>query len=208
MTAALTLQAVPNAQDRDITQVVVRERNRLHSFIRRRVPDAGDADDILQEVWFELVEATRLPQPFAQPIEQVGAWLFRVARNRITDRFRRNAVRGATMAHPAQEAGSDGQYDEPTRSIEELLPAPEDGPDALYARRVLLEQLDAALDELPAAQREVFLAHEIEGRSFQQMADETGVSINTLLARKRYAVLHLRERLRAIHQEIHTNEGT
>jgi RNA polymerase sigma factor (sigma-70 family) len=203
MTATLTLQAGATAQDRDITEVVTRERPRLRSFIRRRVPDAGDAEDILQEVWFELVEATRL----LQPIEQVGAWLFRVARNRITDRFRRDAVRGAAMSLPGQDAAEEEPGEAASASIEELLPAPEAGPDALYARRVLLEELDAAIDELPAAQREVFLAHEIEGKSFQQMARETGLSINTLLARKRYAVRHLRERLRAIHQQINDDEG-
>ncbi|SPJ17331.1 DNA-directed RNA polymerase specialized sigma subunit, sigma24 (fragment) [Burkholderiales bacterium] len=144
-----------------------------------------------------MVEAARL----LQPVEQVGAWLFRVARNRIIDRFRK------ARSTPAAQDQTSTVGDDEVRSLEELLPSREDGPEALYARRVLLEELDAALEELPAAQRDVFLAHELEGRSFRELAQETGLSINTLLARKRYAVLHLRRRLRAIYREINADEG-
>jgi RNA polymerase sigma factor (sigma-70 family) len=197
MSAVTNLLLAVADQDKQITEVVARERNRLRSFIRRRVSDPGDVDDILQEVFYELVEAARL----LQPVEQVGAWLFRVARNRIIDRFRK-----ARSTPAAQDQTSTVGEDE-VRSLEELLPSREDGPEALYARRVLLEELDAALEELPAAQRDVFLAHELEGRSFRELAQETGLSINTLLARKRYAVLHLRRRLRAIYREINADEG-
>ncbi len=197
MEASLALGPTRADQDRNITAVVARERARLRNFIRRRVSDPVDADDILQDVFFELVEASRL----VEPIEQVGAWLFRIARNRIIDRFRKNSLRPAPLGL-AQSSG-----DEVAPSFEELLPSPDGGPDAAYARRVLLEELDAALDELPAMQREVFIAHEIDGQSFRELALETGIGINTLLARKRRAVLHLRERLQQIHQDFTMNEG-
>jgi RNA polymerase sigma factor (sigma-70 family) len=197
MEASTTLDSAMADQDRNITAVIERERGRLRSFIGRRVSDPGDVDDILQDVFFELVAASRL----LQPIEQVGAWLFRVARNRIVDRFRRKSV------EPTKIEGSSAIVDEDEPSLEELLPSPDAGPEARYARRLLLEELDAALEELPAAQREVFVAHELEGRSFRELASETGLSINTLLARKRYAVLHLRDRLQAIHMEFNTSEG-
>lgn len=166
-------------QDQRISDVIGREQSRLRGFIRRRVPDPRDAEDILQDVFYELVEANRL----LMPIEHVTAWLFRVARNRITDFFRRSRP----------ESSSD--------SLEDLLPSPEAGPEAVYARHVLLEELESAIGELPPEQRDVFIAHELEGRSFKDMASETGVSINTLLSRKRYAVLHLRERLQSLYDE-------
>jgi RNA polymerase sigma factor (sigma-70 family) len=197
MSAVTNLLLAVADQDKQITEVVARERNRLRGFIRRRVSDPSDVEDILQEVFYELVEAARL----LQPVEQVGAWLFRVARNRIIDRFRK------ARSTPAAQDQTSTVGDDEVRSLEELLPSREDGPEALYARRVLLEELDAALEELPAAQRDVFLAHELEGRSFRELAQETGLSINTLLARKRYAVLHLRRRLRAIYREINADEG-
>lgn len=169
-------------QDRLIAAVVERDESRLRSFIRSRVLDSGDAEDVLQDVFYELIQAYRM----MKPAEQVTAWLFRVARNRITDLFRRRKVASI----------SDGvSTDEGAPTIEDLLPSPDAGPDALYARSLLLEALDAALDELPEQQREVFLAHEFEGRSFKELSEETGTSVNTLLSRKRYAVLHLRERL-------------
>jgi len=192
-----SVPATMNGQDERISEVVARERNRLRSFIRRRVPDAGDAEDILQEVFYELIAATRL----LQPIEQVSAWLFRVARNRIIDRFRKNRETlrqiDATPELEQQEADN----------LEQMLPSADAGPEALFARRMLLEELDAALDELPAVQREVFIAHELEGKSFRELAQQTGLSINTLLARKRYAVLHLRKRLQDIYEEIHSTIG-
>ena len=178
-------------QDRRISEVVKREQSRLWNFIRRRVPDTRDAEDILQDVFYELVEANRL----LMPIDHVTAWLFRVARNRITDFFRKKRPESFSDAEVA------GDEDESLR-IEDLLPSPDAGPAALYARRVLIEELEAALEELPRDQRAVFVAHEIEGRSFKEIAAQTGVSLNTLLSRKRYAVRHLRERLEGIHHEL------
>jgi RNA polymerase sigma factor (sigma-70 family) len=178
-------------QDQRISEAVSRDRSRLRSFIRRRVADPGDAEDILQDVFYELLEAYRM----MKPVEQVTAWLFRVARNRITDLFRRRS-REALRNEPARVA-EDGEK----LSLEELLPSPDAGPAEAYARSVLLEELDDALDELPAEQREVFVAHEVMGYSFKELAAETGLSVNTLLSRKHYAVLHLRERLQAIYDE-------
>jgi RNA polymerase sigma factor (sigma-70 family) len=175
-------------QDRRITETVEREQARLRRFIRGRVADEGDAEDILQEVFYELVEAYRL----MKPVEEVGAWLFRVARNRITDLFRKR--KPAPMA-----SASAGDEDGPR--WEDLLPSPYAGPEAEYARGILLEELEAALVELPEEQREVFLAHEFEGRSFKELAEATGLSVNTLLSRKHYAVAHLRERLQSIYEE-------
>lgn len=174
-------------QDKRITETIARERGRLRNFIRQRVPDAGEAEDILQDVFFEYVEAYRLPEP----IEQVGAWLYRVARNRIIDRFRKNKEE----ALPELSEDEDGHW------LDEVLPSPEAGPDAAYARGVLMRELLAALKELPEEQRAVFIAHELDGRSFKELAAEGGVSMNTLLARKRYAVLHLRARLQTIYDE-------
>ncbi len=178
-------------QDQRIFEAIEREQSRLRNFIRRRVADREDAEDILQDVFYELVEAYRV----MKPVEQVTAWLFRVARNRITDLFRRKkreALRNGLAA-----IAEDGEM----LQLEELLPSPDAGPDAAYVRSVLLEELDAALDELPDEQREVFIAHELMGYSFKELAGQTGLGVNTLLSRKRYAVLHLRERLRAIHDE-------
>ena len=176
-------------QDHRISDVVKREQFRLRNFIRRRVPDRRDVEDILQDVFLELVEANRL----LMPIEHVTGWLFRVARNRITDLFRKKKPESFSDAAVTDE--------EEGLRLENLLPSPDAGPDALYARHVLLDELEAAIDELPEEQREVFVAHEVEGRSFKEMSAETGVSVNTLLSRKRYAVLHLRERLRSIYDE-------
>jgi RNA polymerase sigma factor (sigma-70 family) len=177
-------------QDRRISEVVKREQSRLRNFIRRRVPDPRDADDILQDVFSELVEANRL----LMPIEHVTGWLFRVARNRITDLFRRKTP------ERLGEGAAAGADDDLLR-LEELLPSADAGPEALYARHVLLDAIEQAIDELPKEQRDVFVAHELEGRSFKQMAAETGVSVNTLLSRKRYAVLHLRERLQGVYDD-------
>jgi RNA polymerase sigma factor (sigma-70 family) len=178
-------------QDERISEVVGREQSRLRSFIRRRVPDPRDAEDILQDVFHELVAANRL----LVPIEHVTGWLFRVARNRITDSFRRKRPERLGDLPVAGDGGHG-------LGLEELLPSPDDGPEALYARHLMLEELEAAVDELPDDQREVFIAHELEGRSFKDMAAETGVSINTLLSRKRYAVLRLRERLQALYDAL------
>ena len=177
-------------QDRQISEVVAEQRGRLRNFIRRRVPDPSDAEDIVQEVFYELVEANRL----LMPIEHVTGWLFRVARNRITDLFRKK--KPETFSDAAFE-DEDGELPR----IEDLLPSPDAGPEALYFRNVLLDELELALNELPREQREVFVAHELDGRSFKELSAQSGVSVNTLLSRKRYAVLHLRERLQRIHEE-------
>jgi RNA polymerase sigma factor (sigma-70 family) len=174
-------------KDSEISAVVVRERSRLGNFIRRRVGDPTEAEDILQDVFYEFVEEYRLPES----IEQASAWLFRVARNRIIDRFRRKKE---VSLH---ETGDEEEY-----RLDLALPSPDAGPEAEYARAVLLDALRDALDELPDAQREVFVEHELEGRSFKEMAAHSGVAINTLLARKRYAVLHLRERLQTAYDEL------
>jgi RNA polymerase sigma factor (sigma-70 family) len=180
-------------QDRRISEVVRRERSRLRNFIRRRVPDPRDAEDILQEVFYELVEANRL----LMPIDHVTGWLFRVARNRITDLFRKKTPESFSDTIVSRE-----EDDGPAQlQIEDLLPSADAGPEALYLRSVVLDELELALDELPEEQRDVFIAHELEGRSFKDMATETGISVNTLLSRKRYAVLQLRERLQSIYDE-------
>jgi RNA polymerase sigma factor (sigma-70 family) len=191
MKEAIGINEMVDAQDQKISETFVRERARLRNFIRRRVPDRADAEDILQDVFYELVEAYRL----MKPIEQVGAWMFRVARNRITDLFRKSKPEALEDQHAS---AADGEF----FLLEELLPSPDAGPDAVYARTVLLEEIEDALDELPDDQREVFIAHEIEGRSFKQLAAETGLSMNTLLSRKHYAVIYLRERLREIYDEL------
>lgn len=179
------------AQDQSISEAVSRDQSRLRSFIRRRVADPGDAEDILQDVFYELVEAYRM----MKPVEQVTAWLFRVARNRITDLFRKK-TREALRNEPARISEEGEEL-----SLEEFLPSPDAGPDAAYARSVLLDELDDALDELPIEQREVFVAHEWMGYSFKELSAQTGVSVNTLISRKHYAVMHLRERLQSIYDE-------
>ena len=182
MRDAVSLERMALDQDRRITEVVKREQSRLRNFIRRRVPDPRDAEDILQDVFYKLVEANRL----LMPIEHVTGWLFRVARNRITDFFRKKTPESS----------------DELLQLEDLLPSPDAGPEALYARNVLLDELELAVDELPEEQRAVFVAHELEGRSFKEIASETGVNVNTLLSRKRYAVLRLRQRLRNIYDEL------
>jgi RNA polymerase sigma factor (sigma-70 family) len=179
-------------RDRRVSETVARERPRLWSFIRRRVPDPREAEDILQDVFYELAEANRL----LMPIEHVTAWLFRVARNRIVDQFRKRRPERLVDVVALPEEGG-----EPP-NLEDLLPSPDAGPEALHLRRVLLEELERALAELPAEQRDVFVAHELEGRSFKELAAESGVNLNTLLARKRYAVLRLRERLQDLYEEM------
>ena len=190
MKDAANLEPMALEQDQRISEVVKREQSRLRNFIRRRVPDPRDAEDILQDVFYELVEANRL----LMPIEHVTGWLFRVARNRITDLLRKKKPESFSDTAVADE-------DDELLRLEDLLPSPDAGPEALYARNVLLAELELAVDELPEEQREVFVAHELEGRSFKAMAAETGVSVNTLLSRKRYAVRHLRERLQIVYDE-------
>ena len=190
MDAALSKVRPMSDQDQRISEVVERERSRLRNFIRRRVADREDAEDILQDVFYELVEANRL----LMPIDHVTGWLFRVARNRIVDLFRKK--KPDTFSEIA--AVND---EEEMLQLEDLLPSPDAGPEALYFRGLLLDELELAIEELPDDQREVFVAHEFEGRSFKEIAAATGAGMNTLLSRKRYAVLHLRERLQSVYRE-------
>ena len=186
----MAIERMALEQDQRISDVVKREQSRLRNFIRRRVPDPLDAEDILQDVFYRLVEANRL----LMPIEHVTGWLFRVARNRITDLFRKKEPENFSAIDSA-----DGEDE--SLQFEDLLPSPDAGPEALYARTVLLHELERAMAELPKEQREVFVAHEFDGRSFKELSAATGVSVNTLLSRKRYAVLHLRERLQRVYDE-------
>jgi len=190
MDEALNISRMIDEQDLRVSEAIERERSRLRNFVRRRVPDENDIEDILQDVFFELVETYRL----WGPVREVGAWLFRVARNRITDLFRKRTreTLGVEGASPRDE---DVRW-------EDLLPSPDAGPEAAYAHQLLIEELDTALDELPREQREVFVAHELDGLSFKELAAQTGLSVNTLLSRKHYAVLHLRRRLQSIHDDI------
>ena len=185
----VSVRAMVASQDDRLTKTFERERGRLRSFIRRRVADIDEAEDILQDVFYELVRAERL----MEPIEQVGAWLFRVARNRIVDLFRKKKPGASTGQTTLDEDGE-------MSLLEDLLPSPDAGPEAAYARSILVDELAAALEELPIEQRDVFVAHEIDGRSFKELAAETGLSVNTLLARKHSAVGRL-QRLQAIHDE-------
>jgi RNA polymerase sigma factor (sigma-70 family) len=178
-------------QDQRISETVMREQGRLRNFIRKRVADSSEAEDILQDVFYELVEASRM----MRPIEQVSAWLFRVARNKIIDFFRKKRPE-ATINEPVAAA-----EDSESLTLEDLLPSSDEGPEAAFARSVLLEEMEEALQELPEEQREVFVAHELEGLSFKEIAARTGVGVNTLLSRKHYAVIQLRERLQAIYDE-------
>ena len=175
-------------EDRRISEVVRRERSRLLNFIRRNAPDPDDAEDILQDVFYRLVEANRL----LMPIEHVTGWLFRVARNRITDLFRKKEPENFSEIEVSDEDGL---------PFEDLLPSPDAGPEAAYLRNLLLDELKRAMAELPKAQRDVFVAQELEGHSFKEISEKTGVGVNTLLARKRYAILRLRERLRRVYEE-------
>src|SRR6516225_2917367 len=177
-------------QDQLLSEAIERDESRLRSFIRRHVADTSEAEDILQDVFYELLQAYRM----MKPIEHVTGWLFRVARNRITDLIRRK--RPGSLSEPVA-AEDEGE----SLLLEDLLPSASEGPEAAYARTILLDALEDALEELPEEQREVFLAHEVMGTSFRQLAAETGVSVNTLLSRKRYAVLHLRRRLRTIYND-------
>jgi RNA polymerase sigma factor (sigma-70 family) len=197
MDDARSIEWMAAEQDQRISEAIEREQSRLRHFIRKRVADENDAEDILQDVFYELVEAYRL----MKPVEQVSAWLFRVARNRITDLFRKRKPEalGRSRAEVAE--------DEESLRLEDLLPSPDAGPEAIFARNVLLEELDAALDELPEEQRDVFIAHELAGRSFKELAAEPGLNVNTLLSRKHYAVLSLRERLQAIYDEFTETRG-
>src|SRR6201984_3493652 len=192
MDVALSKPWIMAQQDQQISEAIEREKPRLRNFIRKRVADQSDAEDILQEVFYELVETYRM----MKPVEQVTAWLFRIARNRIIDLFRKRRSEG--LATGPVTLSEDGE----PLLLTDLLPSRDAGPEAAYARTVLVEELDDALEELSEEQKEVFIAHEIEGYSFREIAAQTGISVNTLLSRKHYAVLHLRQRLRAIYDEL------
>jgi RNA polymerase sigma factor (sigma-70 family) len=198
MSKAVSMNWVAAEQDEQIAEAVERDKSRLRNFIRRRVPDERDAEDILQDVFYELVETYRM----MKPIGQVSAWLFRVARNRITDLFRKK--KPESLRSDPVSSDEDGE----SLLLEDLLPSPDAGPEAAYARAVLVEELEAALDELSEEQRQIFVAHEIEGRSFKELAETTGLTVNTLVLRKHYAVVHLRERLEAIYSEFSENVRT
>jgi len=191
MDAALNPLLTRSAQDREISATVRRERGRLLAFIRRRVLDAAEAEDVLQEALYELVAAYRL----MQPVEQAGAWLMRVARNRIIDRFRKK------KPELLADQGVELDEDDDVGGLEDLLPSPDEGPEAVAIRELMLARIETALAELPREQREVFVAQELEGASFKELAEKWNVGVNTLLSRKRYAILHLRERLRAAYDE-------
>jgi RNA polymerase sigma factor (sigma-70 family) len=191
MDKVISTNLIMAEQDQKLTETIGREQGRLRNFIRKRVSDEADAEDILQDVFYELIEAYRL----MKPIEQAGAWMFRVARNRIFDRFRKKRPESLS-------ADSVPENDEGDRlSLEDLLPSPDAGPEATYARSILVEELEEAVDELPEEQREAFIAHEFEGRSFKELSAETGVGVSTLLSRKHHAVLYLRRRLQSIYEE-------
>jgi RNA polymerase sigma factor (sigma-70 family) len=191
METAFSTSAMADEQNRQISEAIEKDGQRLRNFIRRRVTDPNEAEDILHEVFYELIEAYRL----MQPIEQAGAWMFRVARNRIIDLFRKKKPQSLS------ETVRSSSNEEDQRVLEDLLPSPDAGPDAEYARSILVDELEDALGELSEDQRTVFLAHEIEGKSFKQISAETGVSVNTLLSRKHYAVLNLRRRLQSMYDE-------
>jgi RNA polymerase sigma factor (sigma-70 family) len=182
--------------DQRIADVVAQERSRLRRFIRRRIPSGQDVEDIVQDVFAELVEANRR----LMPIDHVTGWLFRVARNRIIDRFRRQEPERFRDADIVTEDGE-------ILRMEDLVPSADAGPESAYVQQMLLRELERALGELPEEQRRVFVGHEIEGRSFTQMAAETGTNLNTLLSRKRYAVLHLRQRLQRAFDEMTRRRG-
>jgi RNA polymerase sigma factor (sigma-70 family) len=191
MDAALNPLLTRSAQDREISATVRRERGRLLAFIRRRVLDAAEAEDVLQEALYELVAAHRL----MQPVEQAGAWLMRVARNRIIDRFRKK------KPELLADQGVEFEEDDDVGGLEDLLPSPDEGPEAMAVRELMLARIETALAELPREQREVFVAQELEGASFKELAAKWNVGVNTLLSRKRYAILHLRQRLQAAYDE-------
>ena len=192
MKALSPVLAMATEQDQRISDALQKENARLRNFIRRRVPDVRDAEDVFQDVFYELVRAYRA----AEKIEQVSAWLFRVARNKITDLFRKRRP-GSTVDQGDSRSSEGGD----PLNWEETLASGDAGPEDALLQSLLADELEQALAELPDEQQFVFVANEMEGRSFQEIAAETGVSVNTLLSRKRYAVLHLRRRLRAIYED-------
>jgi RNA polymerase sigma factor (sigma-70 family) len=182
-------------QNRRIEAAIQHEEERLRQFIRGRVPDSELVEDILQDVFYELIVAYR----FLKPVEHVGAWLFRVARNRIYDTFRKR------KRTPIVETKS--HHDDEPFSLEDWIPSADAGPQAAFVRSVLFDELEEAIDELPDDQRYVFIAHEVHRRSFNELSVETGLSVNTLLSRKRYAVTRLRRRLQDTYNYLFDVQG-
>jgi len=185
MDDALVNPAMALSPNQRLASVVAQQQQRLWAFVRRQVSVASDAEDIVQEVFAELLEAYRL----MKPIERVGSWLMRVARNRLIDRYR---VSGRTL--PLEE---DAQLDIPA-----LIGADGSGPESEYRRALLADALEQAIENLPVEQRRVFVAHEIAGQTFKDIAAESGIPVNTLLGRKHAAVLQLRETLRDFYDEL------
>ena len=191
MNATTELTNMSAEQNKQITAAIQKERGRLLNFIRKRVSSDEDAEDILQDVFSQLVETYRL----MKPIEQVSAWLFTVARNKITDMFRKKK----TLAFSKQERYTDEEGN--ALFLEDLLSSQESGPEDELARKVVMRELETALDLLPEEQKQVFIWHEIDGLSFKEISKLTGKQVNTLISRKRYAVLSLRERLQELYMD-------
>jgi len=196
MNSAVALSRATNEDNARIVAAVAAQSPRLRAFVRRQVADLSEAEDIVQDAFVELVSAYRL----MEPIEHVAAWLMRVARNRIVDRFR-NKSRKMSVSSSSSAIEADSSSD-PMSILDEWAAAEDAGPEAHYAREVLADELAAAVDELPPDQRAVFIAHELDGRSFKTLAAESGIGINTLLGRKHAAVRHLRRRLQEIRSEL------
>lgn len=187
----LDAEGHPTADDA-VADTIRREQPRLRAWLRRQVPDQQDIEDILQDAFYELVLASRL----IEPVRNAGAWLFTIIRNRVTDQHRRRSHRATSALVDALPD------DDETLALDDLLPDPDGGPEQAYVRRRLVEALEDALRALPEDQRAVFIAHEIDGVAFKAMAEASGESVNTLLARKHYAVKALRSRLQAVHDEL------
>lgn len=185
--------SMSDTQNESIRQIIVKERKRLLDFIRKRVPTQEDAEDVLQDVFYELVNTYRL----MKPVEQMASWLFTVARNKITDRYRKKKP-DSLEEHFAIRAGDDGDR----MDISDFLPSGTNSPETEMMREAIMQGLVQALDELPKEQREVFIMHELEDKSYQEIAELTGANVNTLLSRKRYAVLYLRERLQNLYADL------
>jgi RNA polymerase sigma factor (sigma-70 family) len=190
-TKEVSVAYMTQAQNESIGEVVRENGKRLFDFIRHRVNEEEEAEDIYQDVMFELTNAYRM----MQPIEKIAAWLYRVARNKITDKYRKK--RPDLLQDKVFISDDDDHL-----YLEDLLRSTEESPDKDFDQALIQQALEEALDELPKEQRDVFIQHELEGISFNEIAEATGVTVNTLLSRKRYAVLHLREKLRSLYEEL------
>ena len=193
MVDAINIQGMVKEQNDSIQEAVNEHSGRLLHFIRNRVSDLEDAEDILQDVYYEFTETSRLPIP----VEQVTSWLFRVARNKIIDKYRKKKTDRLDDVKLMNHSGEEEKY-----FLTDLLKANNEGPDVRFDNSLLGLAIEEALEELPKEQREVFVMHELENKSFNEISSATGVSVNTLLSRKRYAVLHLRKRLNNLYNEL------